>query len=375
MTTVLHVSDTYAGVSEGSSYADAAGGLELVVDHATANEVDAVVHTGNLFRRTSPTEEDYQIVTRLLDDFAEAEIPFLVIGGYREGIREGEALDRLSSHPAVNHLTSAPFVLDDRVAIYGIDYVDTGLESELSELETPVETPFSIVCLHQRVWPPAWEEHADISAYDATRAAPIHVDSIAAGGYDDPRSWTADEEDYRVVYPGATNRRIRRVGEPVQGSLLTFTETESHQAFVDLATTTIDSELEHIKYALQFERAELADAHDEELVDLYGLLARARKIMDERRQDVRDELLSRISHESRMEGKHATVRVQSRRRREPKDTETVYTILDRAGIPRDSVTTVDASVLRSLVDDGTLDENDVLDVSEQLIVRLDGLRL
>ena len=111
----------------------------------------------------------------------------------------------------------------------------------------------------------------------------------------------------------------------------------------------------------------------EELADLYVLLSEVQRGADEFRRSASDELLERIGPEGRLHGRFGTVRRTVRERRQPKPDETVFDVLDEAGIPREWVTGVDPEKLDVVVAATDVEEADVFDVSEQVYVQKTGV--
>lgn len=86
MTRVIHTGDTYIGYQQyhqPERREDFLRAFEQVIEDAIDDDVDAVVHAGDLFDDRQPALEDIQGVLDCLRELAAATIPFLaVVGNY-----------------------------------------------------------------------------------------------------------------------------------------------------------------------------------------------------------------------------------------------------------------------------------------------------
>mgnify|MGYP000692927567 CR=1 FL=1 len=376
---ILHVSDSLIGeVGDSSASATDApvGGIGSAVDRARELAVDVVVHTGNLFQQADPDQAVLDAVDDRLDDLASDGIPFFVVEGRRESYGDGTATDRLCARAVVEKLGATPTLVGD-LALYGVDHADdeATLLDRLDALEPADAYAYNVVCLNQRVWPPLWEETADVSAYDVMETTDVHVNEVLAGGVDEASVWESDEFPYRVSYAGSTNPRALDGGELARGTLLDADADGASHEQVPLVTTGVDAEIAHLRRALDFDRSDLEGVETERLADLYGLAARAKSAFDDRRQELRDELLDRVETDRRVDGHYASVTRGTRRRRTPKEEGTVFETVEQAGIDRDEVVSLDASALRDLADEGRIDEAAVFDVEGSAYVRVGDVTL
>ena len=111
----------------------------------------------------------------------------------------------------------------------------------------------------------------------------------------------------------------------------------------------------------------------EELTDLYVLLSEVQRGADEFRRSASDELLERVGPEGRLHGRFGTVDRTVRERRRPKPNETVFAVLDAAGVPREWVTGVDPEKLDVVLAVTDVAEADVYDVTEQVYMQKTGV--
>lgn len=385
--TLLHASDSLVA-GDGAASTDEAGidGLSNVVRRAIQRRVDAVVHTGDLFHRPDPTADAVEAVLAELARLEDAEIPFYVVAGSRDVGDENCALDQIRGSDTVCLLSETPTTLGE-VALFGIEHVDSeqALVDRLRALEPAEGFSYNVVCVHQRIWPPLQESNADLSAFDFMEATDVFVDEVLAGGSESRRVWESDDFDYRVTYSGPANPARRDAGDPAVATLVRAgTDEHSHER-VPLAGTGVEEELEHLRTALDYQPADVGGADVggadvggadvETLADLYGLAARARRVFDDRRTELRDELLDRVEDDRQIQGEYATVSRTSQRRRTAKQEADVLETVQRAGVDRDEVLALDSSAVRDLVDEGLLEEEAVFDVEQRPYVRLSDTSL
>lgn len=392
--TLLHVSDSLAAADgrSGDGGVDL-GGLANVVRQATARDVDAVVHTGNLFRRPDPRPDAVEAVRAELAELGDAGIPCFVVAGDRESRGDDDAIARLRDGGAVRELSEAPTTIGE-VALFGVDHVDSGtaLLDRLRALEPADDFSYNVVCVNQRIWPPLPESDAHASAFDLVEATDVYVDEVLAGGHESPRVWESDDFDYRVTYSGSTRPEAGDAGEAAVGTLVRAgTDEHGHERIpltgershgrtspaderdhegIPPADPGVTDELEQLREALDFRPADLEDVDAETLADLYGLAARAKRVFEDRRSELRDELLERVDGDRRIQGEYASVDRTTQRRRTVKPEPEVLDAVRRAGIDREAVLTPDASALRDLADEGEIDETAVFDVERRPYVRV-----
>jgi hypothetical protein len=369
--TILHCSDSlaFATESDGESAVDL-GSLDVVVRRAVDRDVDAVVHTGNLFRSPAPDERTVEAIREQLAPLAEESIPFYLVAGTRGSTGSGDALEGLRDGETVRRLSNAPTTIGD-VTLYGIDHVESeqALREALDRLEPAESYTYNVVALHQRIWPPLAQSDAEISAFDAMEATDVFVDEILAGGADEPGDWEHEDFDYRVSYAGSTNPDVREDGPPT-AILLTAGADEHEHREIPLTRTTAADEIDHLRAALDHEPADLGGADLETLADLYGLAARASDHFDDRRREIREEILDRVHQDTQIRGEYATVTRTTSRRRVPKDERAVFEALRRAGVNPYDVLELDSSALRELSESGAIEDEDVFDREERTYVRV-----
>ena len=116
-----------------------------------------------------------------------------------------------------------------------------------------------------------------------------------------------------------------------------------------------------------------ASLDTEALTDLYVLLSDVQHGSDRVRRDVREPLLERLGPGQQLHGRLGTVRRTTRRRRTPKDDETVLDALDEHGIPHEWVLGVDRDKLDVVLAVTDVTEDAVYDTTKQVYVQKTGV--
>lgn len=109
------------------------------------------------------------------------------------------------------------------------------------------------------------------------------------------------------------------------------------------------------------------------LTDLYVLLSDVQREADRLRRSVREPLLGRLGPDQELHGRFGTVRRMARKRRRPRDDETVLAALSEHGIPHEWVLGVDPDKLDVVLAATDLTEAEVYDVGEQTYVQKTGV--
>ncbi len=161
---VLHVSDTHVGYSAYHRIAenglnqreqDVYDAFTAAVDVALEHDVDAVVHSGDLFDSVRPTNRAVTFVMEELQRLSDAGIPTIVISGNHETpkMREtGSVLRFLGFLPHVHPIYKGrrEVVEVDDLAVHAVPHTPTqeALEREVMEAEPLEEARWNILTLH-----------------------------------------------------------------------------------------------------------------------------------------------------------------------------------------------------------------------------------
>lgn len=226
-TRILHVSDTHIGYQQYRNTTrreDFFEAFEQTLDIARGehpdhdNEpVDAVLHTGDLFDDQLTSFDDVYACHEALRELREEKIPFYVIVGNHELRRNTDFVDEFVLTGDAIRLTRAPTVVNDEVALYGIDSVrGPDWEDADFSLEPADEGLVRVVAMHQLFSPPL--EPIDHESSNIIDFDPVfdrfgaEVDGVALGD-----SHERDGDTCRGVpvwYPGATERTGRDKPRP-----------------------------------------------------------------------------------------------------------------------------------------------------------------
>jgi len=203
MTRVIHTGDTHVGYRQYHSperRADFLAAFQQVVDDAVADDVDAVVHAGDLFHDRRPGLADLQGTVAALRRLADADIPFLGVVGNHEGKRDGQWLDLFEDLGLAVRLGREPYRLGD-AALYGLDYVPKSRRAELDHKFEPSDAAHDLLVTHGLFEPFA---HAEWDTADLLDRATVDFDALLLGDNHEPGIRTV--ADTWVTYPGSTER-------------------------------------------------------------------------------------------------------------------------------------------------------------------------
>jgi exonuclease SbcD len=209
MTThLLHISDTHLGnrqYGSDSRREDFADAFKQAIDDAIDHEVNAVIHTGDLFDTRDPRLPDLNRCIDILQSLAAADIPFYGIVGNHERKMDDQYLDLIRKTGTADRLGTSPTIINDEVALYGIDAVTRpAWHAEDFTLEPPPNGVCTILCMHQLLQPPVPKIQAEHSLADVLDRVHIDLDALALGDYHE--SVGTVERATTIWYAGSTER-------------------------------------------------------------------------------------------------------------------------------------------------------------------------
>lgn len=229
MVRIVHISDTHLGNRQYESDVrrqDFIDAFEAGVKRAIEHEVDAIIHTGDLFhRRTPPLPEVNQCID-ILQQAAAEDIPFYGIVGNHDRKMDDQWLDLIEHTGTATRLGRSPTMVGDDVALYGIDAVPSpAWESADFSLDTPPnDDAYRLLCMHQLLHPPVPEIMADHPADAVIDRLDIEIDGLALGDYHEAVSEEVSGVD--VWYAGSTERGSSSEEGQRSVTLLTVSEGE-----------------------------------------------------------------------------------------------------------------------------------------------------
>ncbi|MFB6228834.1 MAG: DNA double-strand break repair protein Mre11 [Halobacteriales archaeon] len=203
MTRVIHTGDTHLGYRQYHSperRTDFLRAFEAVIDDAIADDVDAVIHAGDLFHDRQPALPDIHGAIEILRELRAADIPFLAVVGNHERTRDQQWLDLFSTLDLATRLDSTPTVVGD-TAIYGLDFVPRSKRDELEYEFDPHDAEHAALVSHGLFEP---FPYADWDTEKLLRASNVDFDAVLLGDNHAPDR--AEIDRTWVTYCGSTER-------------------------------------------------------------------------------------------------------------------------------------------------------------------------
>ena len=207
----LHISDTHLGYQQYNlkererDYFDA---FNQAIDKAIEKNVDFIIHTGDFFHSSRPSNESILDGLSLVKKLNDHKIPMFVIAGNHDrgsGTRDRNALEILSEFGL--KLLNSDFVEYNGVNIFGLKYIfpihfkkSIILKDILHQLyeKATNKNNFNILMLHLEFLP-----IFSSSNLQTISDVPLEFDYVGIGHYHQ-RQEPIKEEGRYVVYPGST---------------------------------------------------------------------------------------------------------------------------------------------------------------------------
>lgn len=205
---ILHTADTHIGARQyglEERRADFSRAFQQVIEIALEEQVDAVIHAGDLFDDRYPSAEDLHETLQALFRLKGAGIPFLGVVGNHEQRRGVQWLDLFAQLDLAVHLSEKPYELEG-IQFYGMDYAGRRMV-RLPKVEGGV-----LVC-HQLLDKVGFD--GELSLEDLLRTGAQYV---LLGDYHEHRVWR--DKGVLVTYPGSTERWNLSEREPRGVSLI-----------------------------------------------------------------------------------------------------------------------------------------------------------
>ncbi|MFC7226668.1 DNA double-strand break repair protein Mre11 [Salinirubellus salinus] len=220
MTRVIHTGDTHLGYQQYHSperrqdFLDAFG---AVVDDAIEDDVDAVVHAGDLFHDRRPELVDILGTLSVLRDLDDAGIPFLAVVGNHEVKRDAQWLDLFASLGLATRLGDDPVVVGD-TAFYGLDYVPKSKRPDLEYRFTDHDASFAALVTHGLFQP---FDYGDWDAEEVLAESTVDLDAMLLGDNHKPGVKRAEDGTW-LTYCGSTERASADEREDRGYNIVTF---------------------------------------------------------------------------------------------------------------------------------------------------------
>ncbi|MFB6269338.1 MAG: DNA double-strand break repair protein Mre11 [Halobacterium sp.] len=223
MVRVIHTGDTHLGYRQYHSperRQDFLDAFRSVVEDAVAQDVDAVVHAGDLYHDRRPGLRDILGTISVLRPLRDNDIPFLAIVGNHEGTRDAQWLDLFETLGLAERLDETGRVVGD-TAFYGLDYVPESKRLDLDYQFQERGADHTALVSHGLFTPFA---HANWDLDDVLDQSNLDFDAVLLG--DNHEADTAQVGDTWVTYCGSTERASASEREARGYNLVDFEDGE-----------------------------------------------------------------------------------------------------------------------------------------------------
>ena len=225
MTRVIHTGDTHLGYLQYHAperRQDFLDAFRAVVEDAIADDVDAVVHAGDLFHDRRPELVDILGTIDVLGDLNDAGIPFLAVVGNHEVKRDAQWLDLFASLGLATRLGADPVVVGD-TAFYGLDFVPKSKRDDLDYAFADHDATFAALVTHGLFQP---FDYGDWDAEVVLEESNVAFDAMLLGDNHKPGVKQADDGTW-LTYCGSTERASADEREDRGYNIVTFDAGDS----------------------------------------------------------------------------------------------------------------------------------------------------
>ena len=207
MTRVIHTGDTHLGYRQyhlPERREDFLDAFRQVAADAVADDVDAVVHAGDLFHDRRPGLSDLLGAQSVLERLDDAGVPFLSVVGNHETKRDSQWLDLFEAAGLATRLDDAPVVVGD-AAFYGLDFVPRSRRDDLDYEFAPHDADHAALVSHG-LFEPLVPDYGNVEwdAAEVLAAATVDFDAMLLGDEHAPTRQAVDGK--WVTYCGSTER-------------------------------------------------------------------------------------------------------------------------------------------------------------------------
>jgi exonuclease SbcD len=219
MARVIHTGDTHLGYRQYHAperRQDFLDAFRAVVEDAVAEDVDAVVHAGDLYHDRQPGLRDILDTISVLRPLRDAEIPFLAVVGNHEGTRDAQWLDLFETLGLAERLGDSPRRVGD-TAFYGLDYVPESKREDLDYDFDAHDADHAALVSHGLFTP---FPHADWDMDVVLSEATVDFDAVLLG--DNHAADTAQVGETWVTYCGSTERASANERDPRTYNVVEF---------------------------------------------------------------------------------------------------------------------------------------------------------
>ncbi|MFD1587157.1 DNA double-strand break repair protein Mre11 [Halorientalis brevis] len=224
MTRVIHTGDTHLGYRQyhrPERRADFLDAFRQVANDAIDDDVDALVHAGDLFHDRRPDLPDILGTLSVLRDLAAADVPFLAIVGNHETKRDAQWLDLFESLGLATRLGADPVTVGN-TAFYGLDFVARSQREDLAYDFEPHDADHAALVAHGLFEP---FDYADWDTETVLSESNVDFDALLLGDNHKPQK--AELEGTWVTYCGSTERASADEREDRGYNIVTFDDEVS----------------------------------------------------------------------------------------------------------------------------------------------------
>jgi exonuclease SbcD len=243
MTRVIHTGDTHLGYQQyhlPKRREDFLDAFRQVANDAVEEDVDAVVHAGDLFHDRRPTLPDIMGALSVLRTLDDADIPFLAVVGNHESKRNAQWLDLFESLGLATRLGDDPVTVGD-VAVYGLDFVARAERDDLDYDFSSHGCDYAALVSHGLFQP---FDHGDWDIREVLGGSSVRFDAALLGDDHTPQTKRVEEpQDAWLTYCGSTERASADERENRGYNLVVFEEEspEPSAGGVDIRRRALDT--------------------------------------------------------------------------------------------------------------------------------------
>lgn len=219
MTRVIHTGDTHLGYRQYHTPErrdDFLVAFRAVIDDAIEEDVDAVVHAGDLFHDRQPNLTDLLGTVSVLRELRSADIPFLAIVGNHERKRDRQWVDLFETFDLATRLDSDGTTIGN-TTFYGLDHVPRSRRDELEYQFSPASEEHAALVSHGLFQPFAhanWDTETVLTESNLSFDAMLLGDNHIPGKAKIVGTW--------VTYCGSTERTSAEERDPRGYNIVEF---------------------------------------------------------------------------------------------------------------------------------------------------------
>ena len=206
MTRVIHTGDTHLGYQQyhrPERREDFLDAFQQIAADAVSDDIDAVVHAGDLFHDRRPTLPDIMGAMSVLQTLDDADVPFLAVVGNHESKRDAQWLDLFESMGLATRLGPEPVELGE-IAFYGLDFVARAKRPELDYEFVGHGSDHAVLVSHGLFQP---FPHGDWDAQEILAESNVAFDAVLLGDNHKPQTQQVEEpHEAWLTYCGSTER-------------------------------------------------------------------------------------------------------------------------------------------------------------------------